>query len=115
MRNVSFIHAVSFSHQDLPQPLQHCDGNAHTKTHSVTVALRPDPDIPPHRQGLYPESNGLIDNVMYDPVMDAVFTLSGPEKLNPEWYLGQPVSSQTSVSRITDEGPGISSADLAHG
>ncbi|XP_077362346.1 venom phosphodiesterase CdcPDE isoform X2 [Festucalex cinctus] len=41
--------------------------------------------------GLYPESNGLIDNVMYDPVMDAVFTLSGPEKENPDWYLGQPI------------------------
>ncbi|XP_057683272.1 venom phosphodiesterase CdcPDE [Corythoichthys intestinalis] len=41
--------------------------------------------------GLYPESNGLIDNVMYDPVMDAIFTLSGPEKENPDWYLGQPI------------------------
>ncbi|XP_061752555.1 ectonucleotide pyrophosphatase/phosphodiesterase family member 3 [Nerophis ophidion] len=41
--------------------------------------------------GLYPESNGLIDNVMYDPVMDAIFTLSGPEKDNPDWYLGQPI------------------------
>lgn len=43
-------------------------------------------------QGLYPESNGLIDNVMYDPVMDATFSLSSPEKDNPAWYLGQPVS-----------------------
>ncbi|KAF3834347.1 hypothetical protein F7725_025551 [Dissostichus mawsoni] len=33
--------------------------------------------------GLYPESNGLIDNVMYDPVFDASFSLSGPEKHNP--------------------------------
>ncbi|XP_036948184.1 uncharacterized protein LOC119016472 [Acanthopagrus latus] len=41
--------------------------------------------------GLYPESNGLIDNVMYDPVMDASFSLSGPEKDNPDWYLGQPI------------------------
>ena len=29
---------------------------------------------------------------MYDPVMDASFSLSGPEKDNPDWYLGQPVS-----------------------
>lgn len=43
------------------------------------------------RQGLYPESNGLIDNVMYDPVMDASFSLSNAEKENPAWYLGQPV------------------------
>lgn len=43
-------------------------------------------------QGLYPESNGLIDNVMYDPVFDASFSLSSPEKDNPDWYLGQPVS-----------------------
>ncbi|KAM4538947.1 venom phosphodiesterase CdcPDE [Odontesthes bonariensis] len=41
--------------------------------------------------GLYPESNGLIDNVMYDPVLNATFTLSGPEKDNPAWYLGQPI------------------------
>ncbi|KAI4817847.1 hypothetical protein KUCAC02_011220 [Chaenocephalus aceratus] len=40
--------------------------------------------------GLYPESNGLIDNVMYDPVFDASFSLSNPEKDNPAWYLGQP-------------------------
>lgn len=43
-------------------------------------------------QGLYPESNGLIDNTMYDPVFDATFSLSSPEKNNPDWYLGQPVS-----------------------
>lgn len=41
--------------------------------------------------GLYPESNGLVDNLMYDPVMDATFSLSSPEKENPAWYLGQPV------------------------
>ncbi|KAF1382049.1 hypothetical protein PFLUV_G00160370 [Perca fluviatilis] len=41
--------------------------------------------------GLYPESNGLIDNTMYDPVFDATFSLSGPEKDNPNWYLGQPI------------------------
>ncbi|KAK5910753.1 hypothetical protein CgunFtcFv8_004989 [Champsocephalus gunnari] len=41
--------------------------------------------------GLYPESNGLIDNVMYDPVFDASFSLSNPEKDNPAWYLGQPI------------------------
>uniref|UniRef100_A0A3B4UIQ1 Venom phosphodiesterase 1-like n=1 Tax=Seriola dumerili TaxID=41447 RepID=A0A3B4UIQ1_SERDU len=41
--------------------------------------------------GLYPESNGLIDNTMYDPVFDATFSLSSPEKDNPDWYLGQPV------------------------
>uniref|UniRef100_A0A8D3E3T6 SMB domain-containing protein n=1 Tax=Scophthalmus maximus TaxID=52904 RepID=A0A8D3E3T6_SCOMX len=41
--------------------------------------------------GLYPESNGLIDNSMYDPVFDASFSLSSPEKDNPAWYYGQPV------------------------
>ncbi|KAM4549950.1 venom phosphodiesterase CdcPDE [Fundulus diaphanus] len=41
--------------------------------------------------GLYPESNGLIDNNMYDPVFDASFSLSNSEKNNPAWYLGQPV------------------------
>lgn len=41
--------------------------------------------------GLYPESNGLIDNNMYDPDRDASFSLSSPEKDNPAWYLGQPI------------------------
>lgn len=41
--------------------------------------------------GLYPESNGLIDNSMYDPEMDASFSLSSPEKDNPAWYFGQPI------------------------
>ncbi|XP_029919379.1 venom phosphodiesterase 1 [Myripristis murdjan] len=41
--------------------------------------------------GLYPESNGLIDNTMYDPVFDASFSLSSPEKSNPRWYHGQPI------------------------
>ncbi|XP_067467965.1 venom phosphodiesterase 1 isoform X1 [Thunnus thynnus] len=41
--------------------------------------------------GLYPESNGLIDNTMYDPVFDATFSLSNSEKDNPAWYLGQPI------------------------
>ncbi|XP_060948261.1 venom phosphodiesterase 1 [Limanda limanda] len=41
--------------------------------------------------GLYPESNGLIDNSMYDPVFDASFSLSNAEKDNPAWYLGQPI------------------------
>lgn len=54
-------------------------------------------------QGLYPESSGLIDNNMYDPEMDASFSLSGPEKENPAWYLGQPVSSTHSDSYIRDE------------
>uniref|UniRef100_UPI0037E9256C venom phosphodiesterase 1 n=1 Tax=Semicossyphus pulcher TaxID=241346 RepID=UPI0037E9256C len=41
--------------------------------------------------GLYPESNGLIDNSMYDPVFDASFSLSNSEKDNPRWYFGQPI------------------------
>ncbi|XP_077937131.1 venom phosphodiesterase 1 [Gasterosteus aculeatus] len=41
--------------------------------------------------GLYPESNGLIDNTMFDPVFNASYSLSSPEKDNPAWYLGQPI------------------------
>lgn len=41
--------------------------------------------------GLYPESNGLIDNSMFDPVFNTSFSLSSDEKLNPAWYLGQPI------------------------
>ncbi|XP_061617026.1 venom phosphodiesterase 1 isoform X2 [Phyllopteryx taeniolatus] len=61
---------------------------------SFMQAAFPSKTFPNHYSivtGLYPESNGLIDNVMYDPVIDAIFTLSGPEKENPDWYLGQPI------------------------
>ncbi|XP_020842732.1 ectonucleotide pyrophosphatase/phosphodiesterase family member 1 [Phascolarctos cinereus] len=41
--------------------------------------------------GLYPESHGIIDNKMYDPEMNASFALRSKEKLNPEWYKGEPI------------------------
>ncbi|KAM9097976.1 LOW QUALITY PROTEIN: ectonucleotide pyrophosphatase/phosphodiesterase family member 1-like [Sarcophilus harrisii] len=41
--------------------------------------------------GLYPESHGIIDNKMYDPKMNASFTLRNKEKFNPEWYKGEPI------------------------
>ncbi|XP_049331199.1 venom phosphodiesterase 1 [Astyanax mexicanus] len=41
--------------------------------------------------GMYSESHGLVDNNMYDPVFDATFGLSNPEKDNPRWYQGQPI------------------------
>lgn len=55
-------------------------------------------------QGLYPESNGLIDNLMYDPVFNATFSLSSEEKSNPAWYLGQPVSDQLPSDRCRSRG-----------
>ncbi|KAM5166475.1 ectonucleotide pyrophosphatase/phosphodiesterase family member 1 [Callospermophilus lateralis] len=41
--------------------------------------------------GLYPESHGVIDNKMYDPKMNASFSLKSKEKFNPEWYKGEPI------------------------
>ncbi|XP_008820365.1 ectonucleotide pyrophosphatase/phosphodiesterase family member 1 [Nannospalax galili] len=41
--------------------------------------------------GLYPESHGIIDNKMYDPKMNASFTLKSKEKFNPAWYKGEPI------------------------
>uniref|UniRef100_A0A8C5AYI3 Ectonucleotide pyrophosphatase/phosphodiesterase 1 n=1 Tax=Gadus morhua TaxID=8049 RepID=A0A8C5AYI3_GADMO len=42
--------------------------------------------------GLYPESHGIVDNKMYDVGRNALFSLRVPEKNNPEWYQGEPVS-----------------------
>lgn len=76
----------------------------------VTVTTRRGHGGPsPHRfslpllssQGLYPESNGLIDNVMYDPVFNATFSLSNEEKSNPAWYLGQPVSDSNALMPVS--------------
>ncbi|XP_033848716.1 venom phosphodiesterase [Acipenser ruthenus] len=41
--------------------------------------------------GMYPESHGVVDNNMYDPVFKASFSLGNSEKSNPRWYLGQPI------------------------
>lgn len=42
--------------------------------------------------GLYPENNGFIANNMYDPEMDARFTISNRDAVeNPEWYEGEPI------------------------
>ncbi|KAG8444562.1 hypothetical protein GDO86_009646 [Hymenochirus boettgeri] len=41
--------------------------------------------------GLYPESHGIVDNKMYDPDRNAVFTLRNTEKFHPSWYQGEPV------------------------
>ncbi|XP_076158075.1 venom phosphodiesterase CdcPDE [Alosa pseudoharengus] len=57
-------------------------------------AVFPSKTFPNHytiATGLYAESHGLVDNSMYDPVFNASFSLSGSEKDNPRWYLGQPI------------------------
>lgn len=89
MWNVGAVHAGGVPQQDLPQPLHHRHGETPGAWGRgfLTPSL-----LLLSAQGLYPESNGLIDNVMYDPVLDATFSLSSEEKSNPAWYLGQPVS-----------------------
>ncbi|XP_072026904.1 venom phosphodiesterase 2-like [Amphiura filiformis] len=41
--------------------------------------------------GLYPESHGLIDNSMYDPVLREQFCLSCDEAMNNHWWGGEPI------------------------
>lgn len=42
--------------------------------------------------GLYPENNGLIGNNMYDPEMDARYSMGNRYAVeNPDWYLGEPI------------------------
>jgi len=42
--------------------------------------------------GLYPSNHGLIANNMYDPAMDATFSLSNREAVeNPDWWGGEPI------------------------
>lgn len=42
--------------------------------------------------GLYPEHNGFVGNNMYDPAMDARFTMSNRDAVeNPKWYGGEPI------------------------
>ena len=42
--------------------------------------------------GLYPSNHGIIANTMYDPAMDASFSLSDREAvMNPDWWGGEPI------------------------
>ncbi|XP_060077671.1 uncharacterized protein LOC132557191 [Ylistrum balloti] len=41
--------------------------------------------------GLYPESHGIVDNNMYDPVLNESFSLRGSVKYNPQWWAGEPI------------------------
>ncbi|XP_044145402.1 ectonucleotide pyrophosphatase/phosphodiesterase family member 3 isoform X2 [Bufo gargarizans] len=64
-------------------------------THSKYMrSVYPTKTFPNHYSivtGLYPESNGIIDNNMYDYNMNKAFSLSSNEKFNESWWLGQPV------------------------
>jgi predicted AlkP superfamily pyrophosphatase or phosphodiesterase len=42
--------------------------------------------------GLYPENNGFVGNNMYDPEMDARFSMGNRDAVeNPDWYEGEPI------------------------
>ncbi|XP_076096525.1 uncharacterized protein LOC143067274 isoform X4 [Mytilus galloprovincialis] len=43
--------------------------------------------------GLYPESHGIVDNNMYDPVINEKFSIGGSSKENPAWWGGEPIWS----------------------
>ncbi|XP_041418878.1 venom phosphodiesterase 1 isoform X2 [Xenopus laevis] len=64
-------------------------------THSKYMrSIYPTKTFPNHYTivtGLYPESNGIIDNNMYDVNMNKHFSLSGNEKFNESWWNGQPI------------------------
>lgn len=64
-------------------------------THSKYMrSMYPTKTFPNHYTivtGLYPESNGIIDNNMYDYYMNKAFSLSGNEKFNETWWQGQPI------------------------
>lgn len=42
--------------------------------------------------GLYPDNHGIIENNMYDPEMDALFSLGNREAVqDPRWWGGEPI------------------------
>ncbi|XP_072296626.1 ectonucleotide pyrophosphatase/phosphodiesterase family member 1 [Eucyclogobius newberryi] len=71
--------------------------NALRKYGTTTLYMRPvypTKTFPNHYSivtGLYPESHGIVDNKMYDVKRNAFFSLRSDEKLNAEWYQGEPV------------------------
>ncbi|MEX2478978.1 MAG: ectonucleotide pyrophosphatase/phosphodiesterase [Gracilimonas sp.] len=59
------------------------------------IPIFPSKTFPNHyaiATGLYPENNGFVGNNMYDPEMDASFTIRDREAVeNPDWYEGEPI------------------------
>ena len=41
--------------------------------------------------GLVPDHNGLVNNSFWDPELKEYYSLSGPNKDNPAFYLGEPI------------------------
>ncbi|XP_069743128.1 ectonucleotide pyrophosphatase/phosphodiesterase family member 3-like isoform X2 [Narcine bancroftii] len=64
-------------------------------THSKYLrAMYPTKTFPNHYTivtGLYAETHGIVDNNMYDIMLNKFFSLSGDEKNNPLWWGGQPI------------------------
>lgn len=46
-----------------------------------------------HRQGLYPESHGIVGNTVHDPLYNITFSLDTAEKMHDRWLGGEPVSA----------------------
>lgn len=64
----------------------------------VADALRPvfpSKTFPNHYSlvtGLHPQNHGVVDNTMYDPGFDAVFSMGRREEVeNPRWWGGEPI------------------------
>lgn len=59
------------------------------------IPIFPSKTFPNHyaiATGLYPENNGFVGNNMYDPEMDASFTMRDRDAVeNPDWYGGEPI------------------------
>ncbi len=64
--------------------------------------------------GLRPESHGLVNNNMYDPEYDVVFTMGKREEVeNPRWWGGEPIwvtAEQQGVTAATFFFPGSETA-----
>lgn len=43
-------------------------------------------------KGLYPESHGIIGNMMYDRDNEDEFLVNKPSAFDPKWWKGEPVS-----------------------
>jgi predicted AlkP superfamily pyrophosphatase or phosphodiesterase len=59
------------------------------------IPIFPSKTFPNHyaiATGLYPEDNGFVGNSMYDPEMDAYFSIGNREAVeNADWYEGEPI------------------------
>ena len=83
-----------FQNNSLQDVRVNLDNLAMSGARSEMLPIFPAVTFPNHYTmvtGLYAESHGIIENQMYDPILNESFSIFDDSVNDPEWYLGEPI------------------------